>query len=188
MASQSSDALEVLDLSAVGPEFERVKDLRNRRTDPAGEPITPHRSDKLLGLILVLLGLILVVPAGVFALVSLVVLIAFLPFELLLRLVTGRSGLVLGPVMGLLSLITMPVSALLRKWAKARASCPLCGQLGTLERVVDITHNGNMRMSILGFEASVPDPGMLHVEPGQRLTVSRCEACLDHFLEGPYAD
>ncbi len=67
-------------------------------------------------------------------------------------------------------------------------ACPLCGQHGTIDRVIYVSYNGNMRISLLGIERSVVDPGLLDVKSGERLTISRCRACLEPFIEGPDPD
>ena len=171
---------QILELSALGPTCGRVRDLRHRVNADTHTPFQP-RNGFLLSLALTILTI-------VFLMISAVMYVASLPFELILRFVTSRRGLVLGPVQWLLSTMTAPISAPLRRRAKARQSCPLCGRQGTVDRVVDVTDRGNTRVSVLGFEVSVSDPGGLNIEPGERLTISKCEACLEHFIEGPYPD
>jgi hypothetical protein len=172
---------DVLDLSAIAPPLASVHDLRHTDGEGMGDPAHTRRSGGLL-------FLALFVPALVFSVVALAVTLVSLPFELIARSITHRSGLVMRPVQWLLSIITAPIAIPLRKQAKAGRSCPLCRQLGTVERVVDVTHNGNARVSLLGVESSARDPGVLNVAPHERLTISHCDACGQHFIEGPYSD
>jgi hypothetical protein len=171
---------DVLDLGEVDATLGRVHDLRRREAADTNQPPAPEPSGRLVSLALVIAGVLHMI-------VSLLLMLVALPFELIFRLV-GLRGLGFAVVLPLISIISAPISIPMRRRAKARRVCPLCRQPGTVERVVDVTVNGNARFSVAGVERSVADPGVLKVEEGERLTISRCEACLEHFIEGPNPD
>src|SRR5262245_8221597 len=128
--------MDVLDLSEIEPTFGQVHDLRGQASVEAGEPSSSSRGH-------VWLGQALVIPAFVFVIVSIVMMIVALPFDLIVGLFTGRRGLVLGAVQWLLSIITAPISVPRRKRVKAARTCPMCHQVGTVDNITDITWNGN---------------------------------------------
>lgn len=175
-----------LDLSAVRADLTEVRDLRqagesteepDARADGANRRSGGHAAvGCLLGL-----GSLFVTLAG------LAIVLVTWPFDALLGLLLGRRGLVTGLVMLPLQLVTAPIGQVSKRRFLLQFECPLCRRTGGVDHVLDVTADGNTRMSIFGAEPSITSDAFA-AQPGERYRVFRCNACLESFIQGPEDD